>query len=83
MLREIVEAKRYEFEGISATQVYKTINTKNKSTRVDYDGLEIETVIDGSDYYIVYKDYGDEVMRIIQNPNKKDMKDFEDALEAS
>lgn len=83
MFKELFESRK-SFEGVSADKIYKKISKlKKKSSRVDYEGLEIETIIDGSDYYIVYKGHTDEVSLIIKNPNSKDMKDFENALEAS
>lgn len=81
--------KREDLEGVKADKMMRALE-KNKdiktSEHVDYDGYQVDTIIDSKtgDFYLVFHEYHNEgVMRIIKNPNSKDMKSFEDSFEAS
>ena len=43
----------------------------------------MDSIITKEALYYVFYDHGDEVMRIIKNPNNKDVQDWKDSKEAS
>ena len=85
-VNEVKQLDREDLEGVAADKVMRELekdkNSKTQS-KVDYDGKQVDTIMTKTAMYIVYYDYGDEVMRIIKNPNKKDMKEYKDGFESS
>ena len=86
--RELIEAKRLpnqDLEGVEADKVMRELekdNNKKVTSKADTDGLQIDSIITkNGNFYIVYRGAGDEVMRIVINPNTKQKKEFNDSFE--
>ena len=85
----IIEGKkdRVDAEGVEADKIMRELEKdKNKTvqSKIDADGYQVDFIMTkDSTSYIVYYEYGDEdvgVMRVVKNPNKKDMKEYKDSL---
>ena len=63
--------------------IEKRIKSKElrSSTHIDDRGYEIHTILGNNEYYIAYYGNTDELMRLLVNPNSKDMDDMQDLLD--
>jgi len=87
-INEVKQLDREDLEGLEADKLMRELEkNKNKKvqSKVDADGYQIDYIMTKEATYIVYYEYSDDddrgaPMRIIKNPNKKDIKEYKDSL---